>query len=86
MSTWNTELTATSTAVASRSAHDRSDQTSTMAIQRASPTMTSPVRSSGWSGRKIQARANMSNGPTTQFRVRDTPISRPSPAILPALS
>src|SRR5699024_12152949 len=40
--TWNTEMMATSTAVASRSPHDRSEQTSTIAIHRARPTMLRP--------------------------------------------
>jgi hypothetical protein len=86
MRTWNTEFTATSTAVVSRSPHASSDQMSTMAMQRARPTMTSPVRSSGWSGRNSQARANITAGPTSQLRVRDTAISRRSAAIRPAVS
>ena len=86
MSTWNTELMATSTAVASRSAQARSDHTSTMAMQRARPTMIKPVRSSGSLGRKIQARANMNAGPTIQFKMRDTVMSRLSVAISRVLS
>ena len=42
--TWKTELSATSTAAASRSPQARSFQMMTMAMQRASPTMISPVR------------------------------------------
>ena len=42
--TWNSELMATSTAAASRSPPDRSFQMRTMAMQRARPTMMSPVR------------------------------------------
>ena len=40
----------------------------TMAMQRASPTMISPVRSSGRSARNTQARVNISAGPMTQLR------------------
>ncbi len=39
----------------------------TMAMQRASPTMIRPVRYSGRSYRKIQARVNISAGPMTQL-------------------
>ena len=46
---------ATSTAAASRSPQARSFQMKTMAMQRARPTMISPVRYSGRSARKIQA-------------------------------
>ena len=42
--TWKTELSATRTAVASRSPQARSFQMMTMAMQRASPTMISPLR------------------------------------------
>ena len=86
MTTWNTELMATSTAVVSRSAHDRSDQTRIMAMQRASPTMIRPVRSSGSSGRKIQAKANITAGPTTQLSSRETVSRRLSAAISRVLS
>ena len=44
MMTWKTELIATSTAAASRSPHAKSFQMITIAMQRASPTMISPVR------------------------------------------
>jgi hypothetical protein len=50
--TWKIELSATSTAAASRSPQARSFQMMTMAMQRARPTMMRPVRYSGRSGRK----------------------------------
>src|SRR5690625_6883752 len=62
---------ATSTAAASRSPQARSFQIKTIAMQRARPTMISPVRNSGRSGRKVQARVNMNAGPTIQFRSSD---------------
>src|SRR5699024_12258357 len=42
INTGNTELMETSTAVAARSPHDRSDQTSTVAAHRARPNMSTP--------------------------------------------
>ena len=60
--TWNTELSATRTAAASRSPQARSFQISTIAMQRARPTMIRPVRYSGRSGRNSQASANISAG------------------------
>ena len=69
----------TSTAAASRSPQARSFQISTMAMHRARPTMISPVRYSGWSGRNAQARANISAGPMIQFSTRDRASSRLSP-------
>ena len=71
MNTWNTELIATSTAAASRSPQARSFQMITIAMHRARPTMISPVRYSGRSGRNSHARANISAGPTTQLRTSD---------------
>ena len=47
----------------------------TIAMQRARPTMISPVRYSGRSASSTQARANMSAGPTIQFSTRDSTIS-----------
>ena len=44
MTIWNSELIATSTAASSRLPQARSFQMSTMAMQRARPTMISPVR------------------------------------------
>jgi hypothetical protein len=44
-----------------------------MAMQRASPTMISPTRYSGMSGKKIQASRNMITGPTSQFSTSDKP-------------
>ncbi|SLI06009.1 Uncharacterised protein [Mycobacteroides abscessus subsp. abscessus] len=79
MSTWNTEFNATSTAAASRSPQARSFQMITIAMQRARPTMINPVRYSGRSGRKIQASANISAGPTTQFSSSDPASRRRSP-------
>ena len=67
MTTWNTELSATRTAAASRSPQARSFQMMTIAMQRARPTMISPVRYSGRSGSSSQASANISAGPRTQF-------------------
>ena len=52
----------------------------TMAMHRASPTMINPVRYSGRSGNSIQARANISAGPTIQFSTREVIISHLSPA------
>src|SRR5699024_9894139 len=78
MITWNTELMATKTAVASRSPQDKSLQIRTIAIQRAKPTIISPVRNSGSSGKKVQAKRNMNAGPTTQFNTTDTTINRRS--------
>ena len=71
MTTWNTELSATSTAAASRSPQARSFQIMTMAMQRANPTMISPVRYSGRSGSSSHARANISAGPISQFSTRE---------------
>src|SRR5699024_3818611 len=86
MITWNTELMATKTAVASRSPQDKSLQIRTIAIQRAKPTIISPVRNSGSSGKKVQAKRNMNAGPTTQFNTTDTTINRRSEVISTALS
>src|SRR5699024_3579600 len=86
MITWNTELMATNTAVASRSPQDKSLQIRTIAIQRAKPTIISLVRNSGSSGKKVHARINMNAGPTTQFRIKDTTINRRSEVISLALS
>src|SRR5665648_559838 len=80
----NTELIATRTAAASRSPPDRSFQISTMAMQRASPTMISPVRWAGWSGSSSQARANISAGPTIQFNTSEETRSRRSPVTAPS--
>ena len=77
--TWNTELMATRTAAASRSPHARSFQMNTIAMHRASPTMISPVRYSGRSGRKIQASVNMNAGPTSQLRTSESVRSVRSP-------
>ena len=44
MTTWKIELSATSTAAASRSPQARSFQMITIAMQRARPTMIRPVR------------------------------------------
>ena len=86
MSTWKTELTATRTAVNSLSPQDSSDHTRTIAMHRARPTMISPVRSSGSSGKHTQARMNINAGPTTQLRARETAIRRLSAAICRVLS
>ena len=61
-------------------------QMSTMAMQRASPTMISPVRYSGWSGRSSQASANMITGPTSQFWTRETLNIFQAVATLPSSS
>ena len=45
---------------------------STIAMQRARPTMISPVRYSGRSGRNSQASANISTGPMTQLSTSDS--------------
>jgi hypothetical protein len=76
-------LTATRTAAASRSPQARSFQISTMAMQRARPTMISPVRYSGRSGRNTQASTNMSAGATTQLRTNEVIIRRLSVSTCP---
>ena len=50
----------------------------TMAMQRARPTMISPVRYSGRSGRNTQARVNISSGPTIQLSTNEVPSMRRS--------
>ncbi len=69
---------ATRTAAASGSPQARSFQISTIAMHRASPTMISPVRYSGRSGSSSQARANISAGPTSQFKTREVASRRRS--------
>ena len=59
----NRELSATSTGAASRSPQARSFQMMTMAMQRASPTMISPVRYSGRSANSSQASVNITRRP-----------------------
>ena len=86
MTTWKTELIATSTAVASRSPQARSFQITTMAMHRARPTMMSPVRYSGRSGRSSQARANMIAGPASQLSTREEMRSFLSPVTAATLS
>jgi len=71
-------LKATSPAAYSALPPARSFHTSTMAMQRASPTRISPIMNSGWSRRKIAASANMSTGPMTQFWTSDSASSRRS--------
>jgi hypothetical protein len=61
----------------------RSFQISTIAIQRARPTMIRPVRYSGRSGSISQARANISAGPTSQFSTNDITSERVSPTTVP---
>ena len=58
----------------------------TIAMHRASPTMIRPVRYSGRSGRNIQARANISAGPISQFSTRDEMSSFLSPVTAATLS
>ncbi|CAM5273021.1 hypothetical protein SDIAM26S_00952 [Streptomyces diastaticus subsp. diastaticus] len=58
----------------------------TMAMQRARPTMISPVRYSGRSGRKIHARANMTAGPRIQLMTSEEIISLRSPVTASSLS
>ena len=58
----------------------------TMAMQRASPTMMSPVRYSGRSGRNAQARTNISTGPTSQLSTSDEMSSLLSPVTAAILS
>jgi hypothetical protein len=79
-------LIATSTAVASRSPQARSFQITTIAMHRASPTMMSPVRYSGRSGRNNQARANITAGPASQFSTSDETSSFLSPVTAATLS
>ena len=47
-------------------------------MQRANPTMITPVRYAGWSARNSQARANMKAGPITHERKSDIPKKRRS--------
>jgi len=47
-----------------------------MAMQRARPIRMTPVMYSGWSRRKMTARANISTGPSTQFWNRDSSSTR----------
>jgi hypothetical protein len=84
--TWKIELIATSTAVALRSPQARSFQITTIAMQRARPTMMSPVRYSGRSGRNSQVRANMTAGPTSQFSASEEARSFLSPVTAATLS
>ena len=58
----------------------------TMAMQRASPTMISPVRYSGRSGSSSQASANISAGPSTQFSTSEETRSRRSPVTVSSRS
>lgn len=60
-------LSATSPAAYSALPRARSFHTSTIAMQRANPTMMRPIMYSGRSCRKTAARMNMSTGPTIQF-------------------
>lgn len=79
MTTWKIEFNATRTAAASRSPQARSFQMMTIAMQRARPTMISPVRYSGRSGSSSQASVNMSAGPSAQFRMSEDASSLRSP-------
>ena len=47
-------------------------------MQRARPTMISPVRYAGRLGSKSQASTNMTAGPTSQLRTREAPSIRRS--------
>ena len=58
----------------------------TMAMHRARPTMISPVRYAGRSGRKTQARVNISAGPTTQFSSNELTRSFLSPVTVSSRS
>ena len=69
---------ATSTAASSRLPQARSFQMSTMAMQRARPTMMSPVRYSGRSGSISHARVNITAGPTSQLSTSDMASERRS--------
>ena len=69
------EFNATRTAAASRSPQARSFQMMTMAMQRASPTMISPVRYSGRSASSRQASVNITAGPISQFSSSEDTIS-----------
>ena len=86
MITWKMELRATSTAAASRSPQARSFQMITIAMQRAKPTMIKPVRYSGRSGSNVQASANISAGPNTQFRTKELTSSLRSPVTVSSRS
>lgn len=63
----STELSATSTAHSSACPPARSFHSSTIAMQRASPTMITPDRNAGRSGRHAHARPVMRAGPSTQL-------------------
>jgi len=79
-------LSATRIAAASRSPQARSFQISTIAMQRARPTMISPVRYSGRSGSSSQASVNISAGPSTQLRTIEDTSSRRSAVTWPSSS
>ena len=83
---WNTEFTATSTTASSRSPQAKSYMTSTMAMHRARPTMINPVRYAGRSGSISHAKANISEGPMTQFNNNEIPTVRRSHTTLPTLA
>ena len=52
---------------------------STIAMHRANPTMTRPVRYAGRSGKNSHARANINAGPINQLSTSDRTMSRRSP-------
>ena len=78
MTTWNSALSATSTAAISRSPQARSFHSSTIAMHRANPTRITPVRYCGCSARNSHARANITSGPITQFNSSEAAIIRRS--------
>jgi len=58
----------------------------TMAMQRARPTMISPVRYAGRSGSISHARMNMTSGPITQLITNDETSVRRSLVTVPSSS
>jgi hypothetical protein len=58
----------------------------TMAMQRANPTMISPVRYSGRSASSSQASVNITAGPTSQFSTNEDTMSFRSAVTSPSWS
>ena len=83
---WKIELSATRTAASSPDPQARVFQMSTMAMHRASPISTRPLRYAGRSGRNSHARANITIGPTIQLSTSEVPMSLRSATCSPIVS
>ncbi len=79
MATWKIEFSATRTAAASRSPQARSFQMTTIAMQRARPTMINQSGTRGRSGSVNHANANINAGPKAQFNTSELTSSLRSP-------